>query len=78
MFIIKYTSKEVGVMFKKFVIALINCKDSKDVQFVTNEIDMAYQREEISYKDLELLLDLAVKVDPNIFRAGIVHIEKEA
>lgn len=64
-------------MFKKFVRMLIACNTTEEVNRVCGEIDRAYQQEKISYKDNEMLFDLAVKIDPNLWRTGVSHIGKE-
>lgn len=63
-------------MFKKIIKKLIACGDSYEVNRVCCEIDRAFDDEKISFKDHETLLDLAVKIDPNIWRPNVLHIEK--
>lgn len=53
-------------MFRKFVERIIAAKDKNDaienVFYGPDGIDMAYQREKISWKDHELLLELIEKL----------------
>lgn len=53
-------------MFRKFVERIIAAKNREDaienVFYGPDGIDMAYQREKISWKDHELLLDLIEKL----------------
>lgn len=52
-------------MFKKFVQELVNAKTKEEVENIFNRsdgIDMMYQKEKLSWKDQQLLLDLVNKL----------------
>ena len=52
-------------MFKKFVKELIDAKTKEEVENIFyrfDGIDMMYQRDKLSWKDHELLLDLVNKL----------------
>lgn len=52
-------------MFKKFVQELVNAKTKEEVERIfyrSDGIDMMYQKEKLSWKDQQLLLDLVNKL----------------
>ena len=52
-------------MFKKFVQELVNAKTKEEVEHIfyrSDGIDMMYQKEKLSWKDQQLLLDLVNKL----------------
>lgn len=52
-------------MFKKFVQELVNAKTIEEVERIfyrSDGIDMMYQKEKLSWKDQQLLLDLVNKL----------------
>lgn len=52
-------------MFKKFVQELVNAKTKEEIERIfyrSDGIDMMYQKEKLSWKDQQLLLDLVNKL----------------
>ena len=55
----------MAIMFKKFVQELVNAKTKEEVERIfyrSDGIDMMYQKEKLSWKDQQLLLDLVNKL----------------
>lgn len=59
------TGGKVELMFKKFVQELVNAKTKEEVENIfyrSDGIDIMYQKEKLSWKDQQLLLDLVNKL----------------